>query len=681
MNTFNRLRKSFAFNIIAAIILMIIAFSLIISSIGYVSFTTSMKKEYETTTHHMANAAKSLIDPSKIDDYLDGKEQDDYHTRYTYLKDYCNYMDVTLIHMFRMEETDYLTGTNIFNTVNNKEIEEGNYSEWELGFVYGERFTSNYQKYYEKLYKKEIEYAIVFRTKNLNGKVPHLTLVIPVMDADDNIVGLLSIQRPMSELVNGRRPYMITIAISTAILIMLISITAGLYLKLQFVKPIHDVIEEAKSFSKDKKKGKLNYKKKSSILEIRELSESVNTMEDDMLKYIENLTNVTSEKERISTELNIASVIQENSIPNIFPAFPDRMDFDIFANMTPAKEVGGDFYNFYLLDEDNLAIVIADVSGKGVPAALFMMVVNILINEKMLSGQSIKDVLTTINARICKRNLADLFVTVWLGKLNLKTGVLTFANAGHNDAVICKNGKNFEIKKTPHDLVVGALPDALYHEHQVKLHPGDKLFLYTDGVNEAINIRNQMYGVNNMINTLNNFKDKTCQAIINAVKDNVYMFAGEAPQFDDMTMLCLQYNGGDLLNKLVVDAKLYNLDKVINFTNKYLEEYNVSREFLNKIHLSIEELFVNICNYAYSDEIGPFTIVFDIENDNILKITITDSGVKFNPLDKVDPDVLTDPGERQIGGLGIFLVKKNMDSVEYSYVDNKNILVMRKNIK
>lgn len=273
-----------------------------------------------------------------------------------------------------------------------------------------------------------------------------------------------------------------------------------------------------------------------------------------------------------------------------------------------------------------------------------------------------------------------MFVTVWLGKLNLKTGVLTFANAGHNDAIICRHGKKFEIKKTPHDLVIAAMEDVQYSEHQIELQKGDKLFLYTDGVNEAINTKSEAYGINNMINVLNDNKDKTCQAIINAVKDNVYMFTGEAPQFDDMTMLCLQYNGDDLSNKLVVDAKLYNLDKVINFTNKYLEEYNVSREFLNKIHLSVEELFVNICNYAYSDDIGPFTIVLDVEND-ILTITISDSGVKFNPLDKLDPDVSITPDERQIGGLGIFLVKKNMDSVEYSYVDNKNILVMRKNIK
>ena len=283
-------------------------------------------------------------------------------------------------------------------------------------------------------------------------------------------------------------------------------------------------------------------------------------MEDDTLKYIENITSITSEKERISTELNIAKVIQESSIPNTFPAFPNRLDFDIYANMTPAKEVGGDFYNFYLIDDENLAIVIADVSGKGIPAALFMMVTNILINERLLTGNSVKDALTIINKRIFAHNVANMFVTVWLGKLNLKTGVLTYTNAGHNDPIICKNNSNFELLKSPHNLVVGAMGDVIYSEQKVKLNKGDKLFLYTDGINEAINTKNELYGINNLIKTLNDNKNMSCQTIIDNVKKSVFTFAGEAPQFDDMTMLCLEYNGGELLNKLIVDAKLFNLE-------------------------------------------------------------------------------------------------------------------------
>ena len=541
MSKFYRIRKSLAFNIVSAIIVMIIAFSLIIGSIGYVSFTSTLKREYETTTHHMADAARSLIDPEMIDDYLNDQNLGDYNMRYGYLKSYCDYMDATLIHVFSMDQSDYLTGTNIFNVVNTREIEEGNYSEWERGFVYGDRFTANYQKYYEMLYNKEVDYVVVFRTKNLRGKVPHLTIIVPVKDSNDNIVALLSVQRPMSELINGSRPYMITIAISTAALVVLISLVAALYLRLQFVKPIKNVIEEAKNFSAEKKKGNLNDKKSSSILEIRELSESVNTMENDMLTYIENLTNATSERERIVTELNIASVIQENSIPNKFPAFPDRLDFDIFANMEPAKEIGGDFYNFYLVDEDNLAIVIADVSGKGIPAALFMMVTNILLNEKMLSGQSVKDTLTTLNDRICKRNIANMFVTVWLGKLNLKTGVLTFANAGHNDAIICRHGKKFEIKKTPHDLVIAAMEDVQYSEHQIKLQKGDKLFLYTDGVVEATNANNELFTEARMREALSKLRSKSPSDILKGMKHSIDSFVGDAPQFDDITMMLFEY--------------------------------------------------------------------------------------------------------------------------------------------
>ena len=686
MSKFKRIRTSFAFNIISSIIVMIIAFSLVISAIGYVSFTETLKREYTITTYHMAETATGLVDGNKIETYLSVTEDNhEYGEVRGYLDSYCNKMDVTLLYVLKVDANeDYNVAYNVFDLINRKEDRrynrDGKYSGRSLGEKVEGHNIENYRETYKKIYEGELEYGIVYRLKNLKSRDPHLTVVVPIKDDDGNVTAVLSIQRPMSELVNGRRPYMITIAISTAALILLISLVAILYLRHQFVRPIKDVIDEAKNFSVDKHKGNLNKKKKSSILEIKDLSESVNKMEDDMLKYIENLTAVTSEKERISTELGIASVIQENSIPNIFPAFPDRLDFDIFANMTPAKEVGGDFYNFYLVDDDNLAIVIADVSGKGVPAALFMMVTNILINEKLLSGTSVKDALTIINKRICRRNITNMFVTVWLGKLNLKTGVLTCANAGHNDPIICKNGKKFEIKKLPHDLVVGALPETEYKEYQIKLNKGDKLFLYTDGINEAINTKNELFGVDRIIDCLNETKTKTCQAIINAVKHSVVSFAGDAPQFDDMTMVCFEYNGEELNNKLVVDAKLYNLDKVINFMNKYLEDYNVTKDFLNKIHLSVEELFVNICNYAYSDDIGPFTIVLEVDND-ILTIAISDSGVKFNPLEKADPNILEDASDRQIGGLGIFLVKKNMDSVEYSYVDNKNIVVMKKNIK
>ena len=237
-------------------------------------------------------------------------------------------------------------------------------------------------------------------------------------------------------------------------------------------------------------------------------------MENRIVDYTENLTRATAEKERVSTELRTASQIQESMLPSIFPAFPDRDEFDLYASMTPAKEVGGDFYDFFLIDEGHLAVLIADVSDKGVPAALFMMSSKILINYRAQLGGSPSEILGAVNAEICKNNKSKMFVTVWLGILDLKTGVLTCANAGHEYPVVRGTDGVFRVYKDQHGLVVGALAKSKYRDYEIKMMPGDAVFVYTDGVPEA-----------------------------KGVKADVEAFTGEATQFDDLTMLCLEYKG------------------------------------------------------------------------------------------------------------------------------------------
>lgn len=540
MSKLKRALSSFYFNILFAVVFLFIVFSLIIASVGYVSFSNTMKKEYEVTTYHMTEAAKALVDETKIDLYLAGAEKEDYAMRYGYLHNYCNYMDVTLIHMFRIDENDYLTGTNIFNVVNDKEVAAGNYSEWELGFVYGERYTKSYTEFYEKLYNKEIEYGVAFRTNNLRGKEPHITVMVPVFNEEGNVTAILSIQRPMSELVNGRRPYVITIAIATVLTLAFVCTIAGLFIKYQFVRPIKNITDESKSFARDNTKGELSNTKKSRILEIQELAVSIDKMEDDMINYIDSLTKATTEQKRMSVELNIAKSIQENSVPNVFPAFPNRKDFDLFASMHPAKAVGGDFYNFALLDENHLVLVMADVSGKGVPAALFMMVTNILLTERLRAGDTPAEALEAVNNRVCARNILNMFVTVWVGILDLSTGKIVAANAGHDDPAICRKGEKFEIFKEKHGIIVGAMPDAKYENYEIDLAKGDKLFLYTDGVVEATNSNNEFFKVERMLESLNKHKTKTPKEILKGVKKSVDDFVGDAPQFDDITMLCVE---------------------------------------------------------------------------------------------------------------------------------------------
>ena len=249
------------------------------------------------------------------------------------------------------------------------------------------------------------------------------------------------------------------------------------------------------------------------------------------------------EKERISTELALATRIQNNYLPKTFPPFPDRHEFDIYASMTPAREVGGDLYDFFLIDEDHLCLVIGDVSGKGVPASLFMMLSSALIHHVAMREPSPAKILTEVNAEICNRNPEEMFVTVWLGVLQISTGLLTAASAGHEYPAVCAPGGSFELLKDKHGFVLGGMQGIRYREYTLTLEPGTRFFVYTDGVPEATDSNNDMYGTDRMIQALRTVNEKGPEEILSAVRSSVQAFVGPAEQFDDLTMLCFEYRG------------------------------------------------------------------------------------------------------------------------------------------
>ena len=249
------------------------------------------------------------------------------------------------------------------------------------------------------------------------------------------------------------------------------------------------------------------------------------------------------EASRIDMELSMATRIQSDMLPNIFPAFPERDEFDIYASMNPAKEVGGDFYDFFLIDNDHLGLVMADVSGKGVPAALFMMASKILIQNYATMNRDPKAALEAANNQICQSNREDMFVTVWLGILDLNTGLLTAANAGHEYPVLKSKDGSFELYKDKHGFVVGGMTGVRYKNYEIQLESGSMLFLYTDGVAEATNAENELFGTDRLITALNSSEDFTPCAVLESVDRAVNEFVKDAPQFDDLTMLCMKYNG------------------------------------------------------------------------------------------------------------------------------------------
>ena len=324
-----------------------------------------------------------------------------------------------------------------------------------------------------------------------------------ILREDDRYIILSMADMDMNKFAERGRTFFWQYLALLALITLIIDIFIVLHMKRTIVTPITKINQAARDYMQDKGNGLLQDSHFRSLDihtgdEIESLALIMGDMEKDIGDYVENLTNVTREKERMGAELNIASQIQDGMLPSIFPAFPERKEFDIYATMTPAKEVGGDFYDFFLIDDDHLAMVIADVSGKGIPAALFMMASKILINNfSMIGLMDPAQILELVNDRICDNNPAEMFVTVWLGILEISTGTLRAANAGHEyPCVYHNNEKSFELFKDRHGLVIGGMKGSKYRSYEMQLKPGDGLFVYTDGVAEATNIENQPLIIN-----------------------------------------------------------------------------------------------------------------------------------------------------------------------------------------
>ena len=327
-------------------------------------------------------------------------------------------------------------------------------------------------------------------------------------------------------------------------IVLLMALLAGaILLGKRIVKPLNTITKRISELSETN----LEFKMEDTFRtgdEVEELAQSFANISHKTVEYLDTVKRVTAEKERVSLELRLSHDIQVNMLPNIFPAFPERKEFDIYASMLPAKEVGGDFYDFYLADESHLVMVIADVSGKGIPAAMFMMASKIIINN--ISTLGVTDpakILEAANRQITSNNPGEMFVTVWLGILDLNTGKLTASNAGHEYPFIMRKGGRFEMFKDRHGFVLGGMEESRYRTYELQLDAGDAIFVYTDGVAEATNDRDELFGTERLTEALNRAPNASCKELLGNVKSAVDAFVQEAPQFDDTTMLAVRYNG------------------------------------------------------------------------------------------------------------------------------------------
>lgn len=499
------------------------------ASLGYL-YQRSVKEETRQSAAGYARIAAEMIDGDRIAGYLQTGETDEHYDEiHAFLNNAQINSGIQYYYVIALEEDAvvYIWDADA--------LEEGN--------VLGGR--DEYMENGKEIAQAEMSHnpptAMTIDNDPNYGYLA--TVYAPIFDSNGTPVALAGVDISMPNLEKTTWAFIGLIILDVLLVVSLFAAVFFVYIKRRIVDPVsklntsaHDMVahlESDEQFAIDIHTND----------EIEELSKSFETMYIEVHDYIQQLEKVTTERERIGAELNVAKKIQADMLPCIFPAFPDHPQFDIYATMSPAKEVGGDFYDFFLIDDTHLGIVMADVSGKGIPAALFMVIAKTLLNQRCRMGGSPAEVLALVNNMLCENDKIEMFVTVWLGILDISTGKIIASNAGHEYPVVQRAGGDYELLKDRHGFVLAGMEGSRYRNYEIQLNAGDHLFLYTDGVPEATNSQDKLFGTERMIAALNSNINANCKQVLTQVREHVDAFVQEAPQFDDLTMLCLEYKG------------------------------------------------------------------------------------------------------------------------------------------
>ena len=464
---------------------------------------------------------------------------------------------------------------------------------------------------------------------------------------------------------------------------------AGLLLMLYFfihiikreLNPLQRLAHEAENIASGHFEASLpNFRR---IDEIGQLSHSFGNMQQSLVKYIDKLKDTTAQKASIERDLLVASAIQMGMLPKKFPTFPERDDVQLYASLTPAKEVGGDLFDFYFRD-DKLFFCIGDVSGKGVPASLFMAVTRSVFRT-VSARESMPDrIMASLNETIVDMNETNMFVTLFVGVLDLPTGLMRYCNAGHDAPMLVGVG----IGTLPCDsnIPVGIMPSWKYTLQETHIFTGTTIFLFTDGLPEAMDIHQEQFRMERVNEAANRALAQKLEPkpFIALMSDAVSQFVGDAEQSDDLTMMAIQYikeNDDSKINEsIVLQNDIKEIPRLTAFVEEICHEANLPTNVSMQLRLAIEEAVVNVIDYAYEPNTQGSVTIKAKSNGTRLKFVIIDAGTPFDPTQKAEVDTTLSAKERPIGGLGIHLVRQIMDSVEYERMGSLNVLTLRKNI-
>ena len=543
-------RNSLSRSLLIGCAVFITLLSLIMGSIGFLTYYYGIVGRYETYLHDILKLAMTEIDGDDLEHCVREKNKSEQYERtqdfLNRIKEYYDIKYIYIVKPMNLDETDNMM--DVMAGITRAEAEEDyDYYSVELGRLTGDYYSPEIVRYYMDACAIPGEVSF-YRNKSEEFGYMY-TGMIPILDSAGEPVAVLAADLSMQEITRVWQRYWMIVGAEILILVTFFLFSMYQWLRKRVIAPLKQLEEVSASFVESSRQtqdpSRIDYKRADIHTgdEMEVLSDALNAMFDDTRRYMTNLLSVTAEKEKIGAELNVATQIQADMLPRIFPAFPDRREFDLYAFMHPAREVGGDFYDFFLIDEDHLCMVIADVSGKGVPAALFMVIAKTLIKNQAMMGDDPADILGKVNEQLCEGNEAMLFVTVWISILTISTGKGIAANAGHEHPVIRRAGGSYELVVYRHSPAVAAMEGMRFRQHSFELHPGDRLFVYTDGVPEATNAESELFGNERMLDVLNSQPDRKPHALLETMKREIDVFVGEAPQFDDITMLCLDYFG------------------------------------------------------------------------------------------------------------------------------------------
>ena len=538
-----KVRWSLGKKLTGLIVTMCVVLGLLAAVVSYRTFSASMMEYYNQLGTNLVRTLASQLDADELDRYYETGEMDErYYEIQSFISDLVASNDVEYLYVVRphgvgvtfLFDSDMETGES-------GEYEDGGYCALGTYVDLVGGFADNLDRLLAGL---DVE-PIVQRDASYGWL---MTAMTPVLHEDGTMAGYVMADISMNDVMNTRQTFLITLVGLLAAVAAVFLVTFLFILRRMVLHPIDLLTQATGDFIQSNEEelaagtATVNVPPIRTGDEVELLADSFRKMEEDMISYIREFMKATAEKERIGAELNVATQIQADMLPRIFPAFPERQEFEVYATMNPAKEVGGDFYDFFLVDDDHLAVVIADVSGKGVPAALFMVIAKTLIKNHAQNRETPGEVFTQTNAQLCEGNDAGLFVTAWMGVLEISTGKFVYVNAGHNPPLLKRADGQYEWLKSRPGFVLAGMEGIRYRENTLELMPGDTLYLYTDGVTEATSSAQELYGEERLQAALNEASELPVSQLLPRIKNCIDTFVGDAEQFDDITMLGLQYH-------------------------------------------------------------------------------------------------------------------------------------------